>query len=146
MVTKMDEKETWVQCVKCQKWRVVPDTVKLADNWQCRYNVFSSEYNRCSAAQEPMPAAEAAAATPPPIVDEVFANYSVVEDGGKDSLFTKSTCSCTLCREINNAVDQWDNKKMAAHAIPLVACLLKSISNTAHIADAIEEDKTFLYK
>lgn len=140
-----DTTEKWVQCVKCQKWRVVPNTLKLSPGWECRHNVFSAEYNRCSAPQEEMPSADEAPAKPPAsITDEIFARYSLVEPS-KDSLFSKSTCSCTLCQEINAAAASWDNKKMT-HSVPLIACLLKSISNTAHIAQEIEDDKAFLYK
>ena len=142
-----NEREIWVQCTKCQKWRVVPPTLKLAANWECRYNVFSADHNRCSAPQEKMPTeADEAVGTPLSITDEVFAKYSVVP-ADKHSLFSESTCSCTLCQEINNAVSAWDNAKMTeAHPIPLIACVLKSIANTAHIAEAVEEEKKFLYK
>jgi len=119
--------------------------MKLCDNWECRYNVFSDTYNTCSAPQEPMPEdGEEERPTPLPLVDELFAGRAVVVEPSKETLFTKSDCTCALCREINDAVGAWNGG--GDHPVPLIRCLLNSISATEHIAKNMEDEKVFLYK
>lgn len=49
------EKETWVQCDSCQKWRRVPVEMAEAlsddDKWFCKMNPDSA-FNRCKVPQE----------------------------------------------------------------------------------------------
>ena len=45
----------WVQCDRCQKWRLLPmlvDASKLPDNWYCDMNRWDTEHNSCSAPEE----------------------------------------------------------------------------------------------
>ena len=145
--------ERWVQCSLCTKWRVVPDTLRVDASttpWRCAYNVFSTVYNKCSAPQEPMPAAEQGdQAAPPPsaaeVANELFAGYVVAEENSAADLFCESKCACALCTSTNAAVRGWDAMVAEGHAVPLVQCVLNAISNSTHVAAAAEEDKRFLY-
>ena len=146
--------ELWVQCATCQKFRCVPDTMRIdrTQPWFCKYNVFSTTHNTCAAPQETMPAAEddaaAAAATPPntrELVQEVLSGYEHARDEMSDAsaLFTPSTCTCSLCTEMNAAVTGWDN--MSDHHVPLVQSVIDAISRSVSRAEAIEKDKRFVY-
>lgn len=50
-----DEEERWVQCDKCQKWRLLPSTVcmeTLPDKWYCELNIHDDSRNTCSAPEQ----------------------------------------------------------------------------------------------
>jgi len=47
--------EQWVQCERCQKWRVVPPShgaESLPDHWYCEMNIWDPISARCSAPEE----------------------------------------------------------------------------------------------
>jgi len=148
-----NETERWVQCFKCSKWRVVPDTLKVdgGSAWECRLNVFSATHNKCSAPQETMPAA-------PPIGQQRRRTASeetnmmlsemglqVVDVDSVEDLFVASDCTCTTCTEMNEAAREWHAMTREEHAVPLVQCIIRAIAATASIAETIEEDKRFCY-
>jgi len=145
------ETERWVQCTLCNKWRVVPLTLRVDETttpWRCAYNVFSSTHNQCAAPQEPMPGeAEEAAAGPSSaeIVEELFAGYACVEENSVDDIFTESTCTCSLCTSMNAAAHGWNDMVRSGHPVPLVQCVLDAINNSLPVARAAEDEKRFLY-
>jgi hypothetical protein len=52
--------QNWVQCNKCNKWRVVAPDINpddLPEVWYCALNKWNTAYNRCAAPLEPDPGA-----------------------------------------------------------------------------------------
>ena len=137
--------EEWVQCCRCQKWRFKAPAMKVVPNWHCKLNVFSLTYNTCDAPQEKMPpehnlvSDKSISEDAEEMVKEIFDGVELCDDAPE---FTRSKCACTLCTEINSAVDNWNNSTV--HTIPIIQCVLKSLSETSHVAKAIEDDKKFV--
>jgi ERCC4-related helicase len=51
-VEAMQENLTWVQCDKCEKWRMLPSDVSeedLPEKWLCKMNLFDVRNNTCDA-------------------------------------------------------------------------------------------------
>ena len=47
--------ENWVQCDRCHKWRLLPNSVSadsLPDRWYCELNYYDNEHNSCEAPQQ----------------------------------------------------------------------------------------------
>jgi hypothetical protein len=50
-----EENENWVQCVNCQKWRLLPphaDIKALSEAWSCELNIYDGERNHCGAKEQ----------------------------------------------------------------------------------------------
>mmetsp|Transcript_15163 Transcript_15163/g.37161 ORF Transcript_15163/g.37161 Transcript_15163/m.37161 type:complete len:1484 (+) Transcript_15163:310-4761(+) len=50
-----EEERQWVQCDKCQKWRILPSRVEassLPDVWQCSMNDWDPKHSDCSVAEQ----------------------------------------------------------------------------------------------
>ena len=137
---RMEDTERWVQCSKCQKWRCVPDCMKIHMNqdWECKYNVFSSTHNNCNAEQEKMDDHPPAAAAAADDDDDDDTDIVFAED---TELFTPSSCTCATCTAINTAVDTWPTDT-PTH--PLLHIIHRAITKTEPIAAHFEDDKKFL--
>jgi hypothetical protein len=134
----------------------VPDTLMIDPTtpWVCRYNVFSSEFNRCDAAQEPMPPPPAAAAAAAAEIDideavgRAFEAQSLaVVDERHEEAFSPSQCDCPTCAQMNHAAGGWEQTMEDATDVgtpPLVHAVLRAIDATQHIAAQFEDDKQFL--
>ena len=144
--------ERWVQCHKCHKWRCVPEesTMKLPrSNWHCALNVFSNKYNNCSAEQEKMPPRKGgrqrtASEETTALLEGL--GLKVHEEDTVESLFTLSECTCHTCTEMNAAAREWANVIREPHRIPLLQCVLRTITATSRMAEAMEEEKRFAYR
>jgi len=47
--------EHWVQCDRCMKWRLLPDSVQmddLPDHWYCEMNIYDLKRNNCDAVEQ----------------------------------------------------------------------------------------------
>ena len=144
----MTDYDEWIQCFRCKKWRFKSPAMKVCPAWECKYNVFSNKFNSCSAPQEEMPDdydeeenKTDVAADSKELVTELFHDVNLVHDSTE--AFTRSRCSCKLCTEIHAAVDNWKSNE-SKHLVPIIRCVINSISETEHIANKIEEDKSFL--
>jgi len=52
---EQEEPEPWVQCDRCQKWRLLPRSVQmddLPDHWYCELNKYDPKRNRCDAPEQ----------------------------------------------------------------------------------------------
>ncbi|CAJ1944433.1 unnamed protein product [Cylindrotheca closterium] len=50
-----DDERQWVQCDKCQKWRILPSRVEassLPEVWQCSMNDWDPKHSDCSVAEQ----------------------------------------------------------------------------------------------
>lgn len=47
-----DDKEHWVQCENCMKWRLIPSLENLPEKWYCELNVTDLERNSCDAEEQ----------------------------------------------------------------------------------------------
>jgi len=50
-----DEERQWVQCDKCQKWRILPSRMEassLPDFWECSMNTWDPKHADCSVAEQ----------------------------------------------------------------------------------------------
>ena len=127
--------EKWIQCFKCKKWRVITDTLQVGPSWECKYNLFDTKHNTCKAPQEKMPHYEEEE-------EEEEEEEMDLDDICQEEMFTPSTCTCKVCSEINAAVTKW--KDIPTHSIPLVNCIIKSISATEQMAHQAEDEKQFM--
>jgi hypothetical protein len=133
-----EETEVWVQCHKCEKWRNVTSYINENAPWECRYNIFSPDYNHCSADQEPMPTEEEDEEEED---GEEFAIETVSDDDTE--MFVPSSCPCEVCTGTNTAVSEWG--EYGDHPIPLVRMIRDAITGTENVAHATEDDKQFLH-
>ena len=44
-----EDVEDWVQCEKCEKWRLIPSVKNLPDKWYCKMNKTDTKRNFCEA-------------------------------------------------------------------------------------------------
>jgi hypothetical protein len=44
--------DVWVQCNRCEKWRLIPSDKNLPDKWYCELNVTDPKRNHCDAAEQ----------------------------------------------------------------------------------------------
>ena len=143
-----EEQDRWVQCSKCQKWRMIPDETvfKVTEGpWECRLNVFSAEFNHCGAPQEKMPVTSEAEVSPLTANGIISGLGLEMAETDGDSLFSVSTCTCSTCKEMNAAVREWVTIAREPHVVPIIQCAINSISATTSIAENLEREKRFLW-
>jgi TATA-binding protein-associated factor Taf7 len=141
----MQETEKWIQCALCEKWRVVEDSLNIDETqaWYCKYNIFSATHNTCEAPQEQMPESdEDTDAEEDSLPLDGEDEEEEEEEEEEDECFCPSSCACEICTEVNYAVKNWTCTP-EEHTQPLLRLILKSITNTEHIAIAAEDDKCF---
>ena len=46
------DKDVWVQCNRCEKWRLIPSDKNLPDKWYCELNATDPRRNHCDAAEQ----------------------------------------------------------------------------------------------
>ena len=81
----------WVQCDKCQKWRLLPsfvDSSALPDKWFCTMNVYDN-FNSCDVPEQ---------------------NTSTLVDTSMERVAKKKPCDADVSPTVNNASDNFMKK------------------------------------
>jgi hypothetical protein len=76
--------------------------------------------------------------------DREWVNEAVVQDDDMQAsdCFTRSTCQCNVCREMNEAVDQWDTFEPQNH---IQQALKNAIDNNQGLVNQVMDNLHFIH-